>query len=80
MLFFASAREAAAAESTEVEAPGDTMQSDDLLAQLTGRFPKLEAVLRACVLAINHEYVDQGTVQAVRDGDEVAIIPPLSGG
>jgi molybdopterin converting factor small subunit len=42
------------------------------------QYPKLEAMLPAIVLALNEEYVT-GT-PTLREGDEVALIPPISGG
>ena len=40
--------------------------------------PALDSVLRSAVLAVNQEYVTENV--ALRDGDEVAVIPPISGG
>lgn len=37
-------------------------------------------VLGTCVLALNQEYVEQGAAIPLRTGDELAVIPPLSGG
>lgn len=37
-----------------------------------------EAALGAAAVAVNHEYADAG--RALCDGDEVAILPPVSGG
>ena len=33
----------------------------------------------ACVLALNHEYLAQDERQALKEGDEVAVIPPSAG-
>lgn len=52
----------------------------DLLDLLVGRFPGLESVLQSCVLAVNQEYASKDEATAVCHGDEIAIIPPLSGG
>jgi len=32
----------------------------------------------ACRVAVNHEFVGRG--DAIREGDEIAVIPPVSGG
>lgn len=33
-----------------------------------------------CVLALNQEYIEKDSVEPLKDGDEVALIPPISGG
>jgi molybdopterin synthase catalytic subunit len=50
----------------------------DLFAPLQQRFPKLAAFRGSIALAVNLEYSDGKTV--LRDNDEVALIPPVSGG
>ncbi len=47
----------------------------ELLAE---QFPVLRDVLRQTAFAVNREYASNGT--ALADGDEVAAIPPVSGG
>ena len=42
------------------------------------RFPKLAAMSRSIVLAANHEFARRERV--VKEGDEVAFLPPVSGG
>ena len=80
VLLFASAREAAGVESTQVELQGGMISSQDLLRDLVSQFPGLESVLKSCVIALNQEYLEQGSSTQIKRGDEVAIIPPLSGG
>jgi molybdopterin converting factor subunit 1 len=80
VLFFARAREVAGLESMEVELPGETACSSAVIEELKRRVPGLASVLTACVMALNQEYLDQGSNHEIKDGDEVAIIPPLSGG
>ncbi len=52
------------------------------LAELWGeyvkRFPKLETLSAALMTSVNQEFVDRS--QLLRDGDEVAFLPPVSGG
>ena len=74
--FFARLRELAGTETEALHVqPGATVS--DVYAVLRGRhdsLPKHEAV-RA---ALNQEFADWSAV--VHDGDEVAFIPPVSGG
>lgn len=69
---FAMLRERAGADSLEVEL-GEGATVGDLLAELGGLIGALP--VRA---AVNREYSDSG--QALAPGDEVALIPPVSGG
>ena len=45
---------------------------------LAATYPQLEKILPRCALAINSEYV-QGEA-SLAAGDEVAVLPPMSGG
>jgi molybdopterin converting factor subunit 1 len=56
--------------------PGAT--SRDLLRWLKDRHPRAEPLLAVSRLAVNCEYVS-GDVE-LHDGDEVVVIPPVSGG
>ncbi len=72
---FAAAREAAGTGRDVVE--GETV--DDVLDAAIARYgPQFEAVLATCRVWLNGEEVDGMT--AVRGGDEVAVLPPVSGG
>jgi molybdopterin converting factor subunit 1 len=74
--FFASLRERLGrAELVRDVAGGAT--AGDVLATLHEEFPALAGSGRVAI-AVNSEYVDAGHVLA--DGDEVALIPPVSGG
>lgn len=70
----------AGAPSPAAAAAASTCSSEGLREQLARRHPGLASVLRTCVLAVNQEYVRQGERVALAQGDEVAVIPPLSGG
>jgi molybdopterin synthase catalytic subunit len=79
VLYFARAREVAGAAEESLELPGGCGTAA-LLAALRARHPGLEGVLRSCVFAVNQEYVALDQEVPLKEGDEVAIIPPLSGG
>ena len=46
---------------------------------LQAQFPQLEQLLPRCALAVNGDYV-QSTEMALSEGDEIALLPPMSGG
>lgn len=79
VLYFAVSREAVGKSQDVVElAEGTTTQT--LLQWLIATYPRLESVMKSCVFAVNQEYVTPSDDLTLKDGDEVAIIPPLSGG
>ena len=72
---FAAAREVAGRASDTVH--GDTVA--EVLAEATARYgPAFASVLAASRVWLNGEPVPQEA--AVADADEVAVIPPVSGG
>eukprot|EP00525_Craspedostauros_australis_P004100 CAMPEP_0198127466 /NCGR_PEP_ID=MMETSP1442-20131203/47211_1 /TAXON_ID= /ORGANISM="Craspedostauros australis, Strain CCMP3328" /LENGTH=89 /DNA_ID=CAMNT_0043787437 /DNA_START=25 /DNA_END=294 /DNA_ORIENTATION=+ len=84
VLFFASAREAADdTSSTTMELKQDEANTNALRKALAERYPKLSALVldeENITLALNEEYVPSGQVLPLKDGDTVALIPPISGG
>ena len=50
-----------------------------LTQQLAASHPKLEPYLTGLAVAVNEEYI-LGNSELLHDGDEVALIPPISGG
>jgi molybdopterin converting factor small subunit len=56
----------------------DGATPEDAADRLTARFPALDWLRRVTRPAINLEYTTWD--HALRDGDEIAFIPPVSGG
>ena len=52
---------------------------DDLLKQISQRAPQLTSTLSNSRIAINQEFVNADIITLEAD-DEIAIIPPVSGG
>jgi sulfur-carrier protein len=74
---FARLRDIAGApELTRELAPGATIGA--VWRQLAGEFPELAPYERSISSALNADYARMDAV--VRDGDEVAFLPPVSGG
>ncbi len=77
VLFFAQLKDATRCAS--VELPAQTaMSSDQLWAALLEKFPALEVHRRTVRLARNSEYTAPDALFS--EGEEVALIPPVSGG
>ncbi|KAL7476462.1 hypothetical protein ACHAW6_002323 [Cyclotella cf. meneghiniana] len=85
VLFFASAREAAGVSSSSLafESTDGAVDTKMLRAKLASTYPKLAALVQdeeSITLAVNEEYVPSGENWKLKDGDTVALIPPISGG
>ena len=77
VVYLGMLREIAGCERESVEL-GDASTVGELYAQLQQRIPKLQDFRSAIALAVNYEYSEGNT--ALKDNDEVALIPPVSGG
>jgi molybdopterin converting factor subunit 1 len=74
---FAILKDLAGASDIALELPdGATIM--DAAKQLSERFPKLAPYLKRVAFAANQSYTDKTTI--LHDGDELALIPPVSGG
>ena len=77
MRYLGMLKEIAGREEEPVEV-ADGLIVGELLASLQQRIPQLQSFRHAIALAVNYEYSSRET--RLRDGDEVALIPPVSGG
>jgi molybdopterin converting factor subunit 1 len=75
--FFALARDRAGVSQIELDFPpgASVANAAQRIAEL---FPELNALLPRIAFAVNQSYVDRSSV--LRSGDELALIPPVSGG
>ncbi len=67
-----------AGREREVLQVAEGARLSDLYAELQQRLPKLHEFRSAIALSVNYEYADGSAV--LQDNDEVALIPPVSGG
>ena len=89
LLYFASAASYTRKSLDDIPAP---LAITDLFAHLEKLYPGIrQAVLSSCAVTVNLDYVDVEDQQAtggcqssdttvIKEGDEVAIIPPVSSG
>lgn len=77
VLFFGAARDAAGHDEVDLtlRAPADAANA---FAQLLTAYPALRKFGKSLLFAVNQEYAHAD--RAVRDGDELAVFPPVSGG
>jgi len=74
---FAAARELAGAETVTIEIP-DHATAATVLQTLANQHPRLQELLPACRLAIDLRFVSPD--EPIAGGEQVALIPPVSGG
>lgn len=74
VLLFAAARDHAGRDSVTVSAPS----VGELRRRLSEQYPRLASLLARSAVAVNHDFADDS--RPLAPGDEVAIIPPVSGG
>ena len=77
VLFFSSLRDLAGESETELELPGGASVGD-LLDDLGSRIPGMAEWDSRLLVAVDQEYADRGEV--LREGQEVAVMPPVQGG
>ena len=77
VLFFASCRDLIGERERRVILPeGATVR--DLIAEVSSEHASFAAMAPSLMVSVNQDYVDR--VAVLKEGDEVAFIPPVSGG
>lgn len=77
VLFFAIAKELAGTSQSSIKVKSK-ISFEELKINICSAFG-LEKIKGNFVLAINQEYVEEGVLE-LKSNDEIAVIPPLSGG
>lgn len=77
ILFFATLRDKAKTKSTQLTLD-DGITVADLKKELAIRFPEIASSLPSTIVSRNKEFANSDEV--LKDGDEVAVFPPVSGG
>uniref|UniRef100_UPI00358F5EDA molybdopterin synthase sulfur carrier subunit-like n=1 Tax=Myxine glutinosa TaxID=7769 RepID=UPI00358F5EDA len=80
VLYFAKSSELAGTREELLTLPAQ-LTSLELWHAIVQKHPRLESIRGQIVLAVEQQYVELGQqVVCLRHGDEVAVVPPLSGG
>lgn len=77
MLYFAMFREQIGKQQEQLTVPADT-KAGDIFTLVTENYPALANMRNSTLVMVNQEYAEPD--QPLQDGDEVALIPPVSGG
>jgi MoaE-MoaD fusion protein len=77
VLLFARLREMVGQDVIELES-GEVQTVRDVWSTVRARFPQSAGFEKSLLFAVNQEFVNIDTI--VREGDEVAMFPPVSGG
>src|SRR5438105_10536318 len=77
VLFFGMLKEMVGKSTDTIDLPDDASVAD-ILQRYESQIPRLKAVLPSLALAVNQQYASPGT--KLKSGDEVAMLPPVSGG
>jgi len=75
--FFARLADVAGTRVAELDL-GEGLTAGDAYRLLCGKYPAMEGLKGSLMYAVNAEYVS--AEQPLQDGDELALIPPVSGG
>src|SRR5271154_423302 len=77
VLFFGMLKDIVGRAEDHIEVADDS-RLESVFASYAHQFPRLTALESSIVLACNHEFCDRSA--AIREGDEIAFLPPVSGG
>ena len=77
VLYFAGAKDATGKRRESIKMPMDTTISE-LLSVISSTHPKISNILNSMKVAVNYRVV--GVDAILKEADEVALLPPVSGG
>ncbi len=77
VLFFGMLKELTGTAYDSITLP-DNATLADLLDQIEGKVPKLKEIMPSIAISVNEEYASADS--KLSNGDEVALLPPVSGG
>jgi molybdopterin converting factor subunit 1 len=77
VLYFAQAREAAGASEEEITLPYPAF-IDSLFTKILEYHPDIETIREIVSVSVNYKIMNENI--ALRKGDEIALLPPVTGG
>ncbi len=77
ILYFASVKDITRVKKETMDLSPDT-SIEKLLAKVSLKYPDIKSILNVVQISVNYKVMDTNTI--LKDGDEVALLPPVSGG
>lgn len=77
VLYFAGAKDATGKRRESIKLPLDTTIRE-LLLEISSTHPRIRNILNSMQIAVNYKVA--GVDAILREADEVALLPPVSGG
>ncbi len=77
ILYFANVKDATGVRKDAIDLPQDT-PIKKLLTKISITYPNIKGMLNNIQISVNYKVVNMNTI--LKDGDEVALLPPISGG
>jgi MoaD family protein len=77
ILYFATVKDATGIRMESIDLSNDT-SIREMLSKISIIYPKLKHILNNIQISVNYRIVDLNTV--LKEGDEPALLPPISGG
>ena len=78
--FFAGSRELVGEKDIHLELDSNQPSLQEFEKTLLQQYPVLKEIWESVLLSRNLEYVSKSDEVELKEGDEMAIIPPISGG
>ncbi|MEF8835904.1 MAG: molybdopterin converting factor subunit 1 [Candidatus Thermoplasmatota archaeon] len=75
--FFASARDIVGKKNLEMEIEKDS-KVGDVMENLFKEYPELEGMEDQLLISVNKDRTEKDEI--LKDGDEIAVMPPVTGG
>jgi sulfur-carrier protein len=77
ILYFAFIKDITGVKFDLLELPSD-ISVKGLIEIILEKYPRLSNIINMIQISVNYKIVDRDTI--LREGDEVALLPPISGG
>jgi sulfur-carrier protein len=77
VLYFANVKDITGVKKETMNLTPDT-SIKKLLTNISSKYPAIKSILDVVKISVNYKIMEMNTI--LNDGDEVALLPPVSGG